>query len=98
FVVLAAFIASAIYWIHLEVFRIYLPVGAVRVLQQATNALTVTAFLLLLLWVLERNADRRRSRLIVVAGVVLIALSSVFLYECRDSSRTEKHTAVVAHT
>src|ERR1051326_3925421 len=46
FVVLAAFIASAIYWIHLEVFRIYLPIGAVRVLQKATNAITVTAFVL----------------------------------------------------
>jgi len=97
FVVLAAFIASAIYWIHLEVFRIYLPVGAVRVLQKATNAITVTAFLLLLLWVLERNADRQRSRLVFVAGVVLIALSSVFLYERRDSYRTEKQRVVVAN-
>ena len=32
FVVLAAFIASAIYWIHLEVFRIYLPIGAAAIL------------------------------------------------------------------
>ncbi|MEA2414600.1 MAG: hypothetical protein QOI58_1257, partial [Thermoanaerobaculia bacterium] len=32
FVVLAAFLAAAIYWMHLEVFRIYLPVGAIRVL------------------------------------------------------------------
>ena len=97
FVVLAAFIASAIYWIHLEVFRIYLPVGAVRVLQKATNAITVTAFLLLLLWVLERNADRQRSRLVFIAGVVLIALSSVVLYERRDSYRVEKQRVVVAN-
>jgi hypothetical protein len=97
FVVLAAFISSAVYWIHLEVFRIYLPVGAVRVLQKATNAITVTAFLLLLLWVLERNADRRRSRFVFVTGVVLIAGSSVFLYERRDSYRTEKQRVVVAN-
>jgi hypothetical protein len=97
FVVLAAFIAAAIYWIHLEVFRIYLPVGAVRVLQKATNAITVTAFVLLLLWVLERNADRKRSRLIFVAGVAVIALSSIVLYERRDSYRTEKQRVVVAN-
>jgi hypothetical protein len=97
FVVLAAFIAAAIYWIHLEVFRIYLPVGAVRVLQKATNAITVTAFVLLLLWVLERNADRHRSRLVFVAGVVVIALSSIVLYERRDSYRTEKQRVVVAN-
>src|SRR5437762_394832 len=97
FVVLAAFIAAAIYWIHLEVFRIYLPVGAVRVLQKATNAITVTAFVLLLLWVLERNADRQRSRLVFAAGVVVIALSSIVLYERRDSYRTEKQRVVVAN-
>ncbi len=97
FVVLAAFIAAAVYWIHLEVFRIYLPVGAVRVLQKATNAITVTAFVLLLLWVLERNADRQRSRLVFVAGVVVIALSSIVLYERRDSYRTEKQRVVVAN-
>ncbi|HEV2721637.1 MAG TPA: hypothetical protein VG323_16580, partial [Thermoanaerobaculia bacterium] len=97
FVVLAAFIASAIYWIHLEVFRIYLPIGAVRVLQKATNAITVTAFLLLLLWVLERNADRQRSRVVFITGVVLIALSSVVLYERRDSYRVEKQRVVVAN-
>ena len=97
FVVLAAFIASAIYWIHLEVFRIYLPIGAVRVLQKATNAITVTAFLLLLLWVLERNADRQRSRLVFVTGVMLIALSSIVLYERRDSYRVEKQRVVVAN-
>src|SRR5438094_1474031 len=97
FVVLAAFIAAALYWMHLEVFRIYLPVGAVRVLQKATNAITVTAFVLLLLWVLERNADRQRSRLVFVAGVVVIALSSIVLYERRDSYRTEKQRVVVAN-
>src|SRR5437764_8569935 len=55
FVVLAAFVAAALYWMHLEVFRIYLPVGAVRVFSKATNLITLTAFVLLLLWFAERN-------------------------------------------
>jgi len=80
FVVLAAFISAALYWMHLYVFRAgYLPIGAVRVLSKATNLITITAFALLLLWVVERNADRRRSRLIFLAGVALIAVSSFFL-------------------
>ena len=48
YVVLAAFIAAALYWMHLYVFRIgYLPIGAVRVLAKATNLITATAFALL---------------------------------------------------
>jgi hypothetical protein len=97
FVVLSAFIAAALYWMHLYVFRIgYLPIGAVRVLAKATNLITATAFALLLLWVVERNANRRQSRMIFIAGVVLIAISSFFLYQRRDSYRTEKQTVVVA--
>ena len=96
FVVLGAFLAAAIYWMHLEVFRIYLPVGAVRVLSKATNLITATSFALLLIWFAERNADRRTSRILFVAGVVLIAISSVFLFQRRDSYRTEEHAVVVA--
>ena len=97
YVVLAAFIAAALYWMHLYVFRIgYLPIGAVRVLAKATNLITATAFALLLLWVAERNADQRRSRAIFIAGVVLIAISSFFLYQRRDSYRTETESVVVA--
>lgn len=94
FVVLAAFLAAAIYWMHLEVFRIYLPVGAIRVLSKATNLITGTAFALLLIWFFERNAKRRTSRLLFLAGVVLIAVSSVFLYQRRDSYRTERAVVV----
>ena len=43
FIVLAAFIASAVYWIHLYAVRIYLPIGAVRLLGKATNFITATA-------------------------------------------------------
>ena len=39
YVVLAAFISAALYWMHLYVFRIgYLPIGAVRVLSKALAA------------------------------------------------------------
>jgi hypothetical protein len=96
FVVLAAFAAAAMYWMHLDVFRIYLPIGAIRVLGKATNLITATAFALLLIWVAERNADRQRSRILFIFGVLLIAVSSFFLYERRESYRTEKQTVVVA--
>jgi hypothetical protein len=97
FVVLAAFIATANYWIHLMVFRDYLPVGAVRVLGKATNVITATAFALLILWFLERNADRRGSRIVFISGVLLIAISSFFLYQRRESYREEKRNVVVAN-
>lgn len=96
FVVFAAFASALIYWVHLEVVRIYLPVGAVRILSKATTVITVTAFLLLALWVIERNAHRRISRAIFTTGVVLIALSALFLYQRRESYRTERKNVVVA--
>lgn len=97
FVVLAAFMATAIYWMHLELLRAYLPIGAVRVLSKATNLITATAFALLLLWFAERNASRRISRILFVGGVLLIAISSVFLYQRHDSYRTEARAVVVAN-
>ena len=96
FVVFAAFVAAAVYWIHLEAFQIYLPRGAVRILAKATNLITATAFLLLFLWVAERNAGRRISRAIFLTGVSVIVITSFFLYARRDSYRTEKREAVVA--
>ena len=97
YVVLAAFIAAALYWMHLEVFRIYLPIGAVRVLSKSTNLITLTAFVLLLLWFAERNAQRVTSRAIFIAGVLIIAVSSFGLYQRRDSYRTVKQGVVVAN-
>jgi hypothetical protein len=97
FVVLAAFVSAAIYWMHLAVFREnYLPIGAIRVLSKATNLITATAFVLLLIWFAERNANRRTSRILFVIGVLVIAVSSIFLYQRRDSYRTEKRAVVVA--
>lgn len=97
FVVLAAFMAAAIYWMQRTVFFIYLPIDAQRGLAKATNLITVVAFILLLLWVAERNAGRRESRIIFFIGVVLIAISSFFLYERRHSYRTGAQRVVVAN-
>lgn len=96
FVVFAAFVSSFIYWMHLELLRNYLPIGAVRILSKATNVITATAFVLLALWVIERTADRKTSRVIFLTGVVLIVISSVFLYQRRESYRTERKVVVVA--
>ena len=96
FVVFAAFISSFIYWLNLNAVRIYLPVGAVRILSKATNAITLTAFILLVLWLIERNADRRTSRAILVAGVIIIAISSFALYQRRESYHTDRKNVVVA--
>lgn len=96
FIVFAAFFSSFIYWMHLNLVQIYLPRGAVRILSKATNGITVTAFVLLALWVLQRNADRRMSRAIFVAGVLAIAISAVFLYQRRESYRRERKEVVVA--
>jgi type I phosphodiesterase/nucleotide pyrophosphatase len=99
FVVLAAFVSSLIYWIHLTAVQkpLYLPVGAVRILSKATNTITLTAFVLLVLWFLERNADRNRSRALFLIGVLVIAASAFSLYERRDSYRTETRSVVVAN-
>lgn len=96
FVVCAAFVSAFTYWMHLQLLRGYLPVGAIRVLSKASNMITATAFVLLLLWVIERNAKRSLSRAIFIAGVLLIGASAVFLYQRRESYRTEPRNAVVA--
>lgn len=96
FVVFAAFFSSFIYWMHLQLVQIYLPRGAVRILSKATNTITLTAFLLLALWVMQRNADRRTSRAIFLVGVIAIAVSSFFLYQRRESYRREQKGVVVA--
>ncbi len=97
FIVLGAFIAATIYWIHLDAVRAYLPIAAVHLLIKATNTITLVAFILLVLWFFERNADRRVSRAIFVTALLTVIVSSVFLYERRDTYRTEKKSVVVAN-
>ncbi|HUJ12615.1 MAG TPA: hypothetical protein VL284_02410 [Thermoanaerobaculia bacterium] len=98
FIVFAAFVSAALYWMHLYVFRGgLLPIGAVRVLAKSTNVITTAAFALLLLWFLERNAGARRSRIVFFAGVAIIVVSAVFLDQRRDRYRTETQSVVVAN-
>jgi len=97
FIVLAAFVSAVVYWMHLTTLRQYLPIGAVRTLAIGTNLITVAAFALLVLWILERTADERRSRAIVAAGLLLIALSSLILNQRRHRYKPEKRTVVVAN-
>jgi hypothetical protein len=97
FIVLAAFIAAAIFWIHLDAVRAYLPIAAVHLLIKATNLITLVAFIFLGLWFFERNAGRRISRALFVVALLTVIVSSVFLYERRDTYRTEKRSVVVAN-
>ena len=97
FVVLAVFVSAAIYWIHWDTMRIYLPVNAFRVLSKATNLITLVAFALLVLWIVERNADRTLSRAIFTTGLILIAVSSFSLYQRRESYRIERRNVVIAN-
>lgn len=97
FVVLAAFTAAAVYWMQRQVFFIYLPIGAQRGLAKATNLITGIAFVLLMLWVIERSAGRRQSRVVFVIGVLLIATSAFFIYGGRERYRSEPQRVVVAN-
>ncbi|HVR43312.1 MAG TPA: hypothetical protein VMS56_07665 [Thermoanaerobaculia bacterium] len=96
FVVAAAFISALVYWAHLAALRIYLPRGAIRILSKATTVIAVTAALLLILWLFERTASRRTSRILFTTGVALIFVSSFFLYQRREGYRTEVRAPVVA--
>ncbi len=97
FIVLATFVSATVYWMHLPTLRQYLPIGAVRTLSIGTNLITATAFVLLLLWILERTAAERLSRTIVAAGLLLIALSSLILNQRRERYQHQKRTVVVAN-
>ncbi|MGA7617580.1 MAG: hypothetical protein WBX15_20635 [Thermoanaerobaculia bacterium] len=96
FIVAAAFISALVYWGHLFLLRIYLPPGAVRILSKATTILGVTAFLLFLIWLFERNASRRTSNVLFALGCTLIAISAFFLYQRRDRYQPDEREVVVA--
>lgn len=96
FIVTAAFVSGAVYWMHLALFRIYLPVGAVRILSKAANVIAVAAFSLFILWLVERSSRQNVSRTIFFLGCLLIAISSFFLYQRRDRYRTDSKEVVVA--
>ncbi|HEU5161517.1 MAG TPA: hypothetical protein VFV54_00080 [Thermoanaerobaculia bacterium] len=96
FVVAAAFLSAFVYWTHLALLRVYLPLGAIRILSKATTVIGATAVVLLALWLFERTATRRTSRILFTAGVALIFVSSFFLYQRREGYRSENRAPVVA--
>lgn len=96
-IVVSAFLSAAAYWVNLAILRIYLPIGAVRILSKATTLIAATAFCLLALWLIERTASARFSRIIFLTGVGLIAVSSFFLYQRRERYRNDRKTPVVAN-
>jgi len=97
YVVAAAFFSAAVYWAHLIFFRIYLPPGAVRILSKATTLIAATAFLLFVIWLIERNAGRTVSNILLAGAVLLIGASAFFLYQRRDRYREDDRTTVVTN-
>ena len=95
-IVVSAFVSAAVYWMNLAIVRIYLPIGAVRILSKATTLIAATAFCLLVLWLIERTASARVSRIIFLTGVALIAASSFFLYQRRERYQNDRKIPVVA--
>lgn len=83
-------LCAALYWAHLALLRIYLPRGAVRILSKATVLIAATAFLLFILWLIERNASRAASRAILLAASVLVLISALLLYQRREGYRTSE--------
>ncbi|MFN2238665.1 MAG: hypothetical protein ABR524_04680 [Thermoanaerobaculia bacterium] len=97
FVVSSAFLSGLVYWIHLGLLRIYLPRGAVRILSKATIVIGVTAVLLFILWLFEKNAGRKLSRILYTAGAGLILLSLFFLYVRREGYRHDLRPPVASN-
>lgn len=96
-IVVSAFVSAAAYWVNLAILRIYLPIGAVRILSKATTLIAATAFCLLVLWLIERTSSVRMSRIIFLTGVALIGASSFFLYQRRERYQSDRRIPVVAN-
>lgn len=88
--------AAAVYWAHLYLLRIYLPRGAIRILSKATLIIAATFLLLFILWLLERNASRVRSRWLLAVGAFAVVASAFFLYQRREGYRTTNREVVYA--
>jgi hypothetical protein len=84
---LSVFVSAFVYWSHLMLFRIYLPRGAIQILSKATTLLAAAAFLLFVLWLIERNFSRQRKA-VTIGAMIIIALSAFLLYQRRDGYRT----------
>ncbi len=84
YMVAASWISAVLFWGHLAFFRVFLPPGAVRILSKSTIALGIASFLLLILWVMERQIDRRvPNGALFIAGTIIL-LSILILHYRRD--------------
>lgn len=81
----AAWLSAFVYWGHYLTLRIYLPVPAVRDLKRATITIGVAAFLLFILWLFERTAEKRVSQFFFAIGCTLILLAGFLLHQSRES-------------
>ncbi|HUO84890.1 MAG TPA: alkaline phosphatase family protein [Thermoanaerobaculia bacterium] len=79
----SVFFSALLYWSHLATLRIYLPKQTVDMLANAATIIGAASFVLFLLWLIERNASRRTSDLILACGVALVLLSVFFLHQRR---------------
>ncbi|MHB0970074.1 MAG: alkaline phosphatase family protein [Thermoanaerobaculia bacterium] len=92
----STFISAAVYGMHYLLFRIYLPLGAVRLLLKATVMITLIALLFLMLWVVTSRASPQMSRRAYWSVLLVIAFSAVFLYQRREHYDIDRRSAVVA--
>lgn len=88
-IALAAFLSALIYWGHTILLRVYLPRGAVSNLDKASTIVAAASLVVFLLWLMERNAPRKRSLTLLAAAVGTVLLSSFFLYERRERYHLE---------
>jgi len=81
--------SALIYWAHLTLLRIYLPRGAIRILSKGAVLLGALAIMLLVMWMLERNASKFTSRIIYATSLLLITAYVVVTYQRREGYREE---------
>jgi hypothetical protein len=96
FIVAASLISTATFWGHLEFFRVFLPRAAVAALSNATTILGAASFLLLLVWLFEREIDRRVPNLALVLGALVVALSVAIIFQRQDLYVEPSSPAIVA--
>lgn len=84
FIVAAALVSTLTFWAHLEFFRVFLPRAAVGALANATNILGAASFLLLLIWLLEKQLDAKVPNLALGIAVGLVGLSVAVMFVRQD--------------
>ncbi len=84
YIVAASLISTATFWGHLVFFRVFLPPAAVAALSNATIILGTATFILLLLWLLERQLDARVPSLALWIATLIVGMSVVIPQQRQD--------------